>query len=162
MSDALNRLTASVTAFIDTVAANNSELADIAAALRATAAQPSVNPEDTAALTGLADRLDAATAAAKAAGEEAKSALVVTVSVSPTSITGASGPSPTTGSFSAGGGTGPYSFTGSSDDVSGFAVDVNGAYAIAADAPVTVSATVTATDANGVSSAPTSVTISIG
>ncbi len=68
MSDALNRLTASVTALIDTVAANNTELSDIAAAVRATAAQPSVNPGDTATLTGLA-------AAVRATGDAARDAL---------------------------------------------------------------------------------------
>lgn len=164
MSEALTRLTASVGALVDQLTENNAELTAVADALRSISGQPSVNPEDTAALNALADRLDAATDTAKAAADAAASAMpspAATVTVSPTSITGASGGDQVTGQFTADGGQAPYTFAGTSDTLTDFTLEADGSFSITAATSETGTATVTATDANGVASAPTTVSVSI-
>lgn len=177
MSDALNRLTTSVGGLIDAttglttqVETNDTELKAIADALRAG------TPNDDAALTALADRLDSArtsvntaTDTAKTAAADAATALPpagggggeVVVTVSPTSITGTSGGDPVTGQFTGDGGSEPYSFAGTSDDLTGLTVEPDGTYSIDGASPQTGTITVVGTDANGIASAPTSVSVSI-
>lgn len=175
MSDALNRLTTSVGGLIDAntgltaqVELNDTELKAVADALRGGTAN-----NDDAALNALADRLDTARDAtnaeatnAKAAAADAATALPpstvqATVTFTPTSLTGTVGSGPVEGTFEGAGGQEPYTFAGNSADVAAFLVNEDGTFTLGTDTSASGSAQVQATDANGIQSAMTDVTISV-
>lgn len=95
--------------------------------------------------TKLAAAITASTPAAPGGGAGGQAP---TISVSPTSITGAAG-ADASGSFSASGGASPYTYAADDQWPAELTLNADGTFSGSPSAPVTATSVVTATDANG-------------
>ncbi len=155
---ALHRLEAIMTKTADSLAALEAVTAKVATSVEALLATPP-------ATTGVDDdttsaSIDGVTATLQGVVDKLTPppAVPVTITVEPTSITGAAG-SPVTGSFTATGGAEPYYYAASTI-LAGVTVNADGSYATDGSS-ISGSFDLVATDDNGVTSAATGISVSI-